>query len=130
MAKYVSRAFREKHYANQAERPTNIGTVVDQLVRELTTNARYQKAVQHLSEDGILEGSLRDIGPLVREVIRDLEEEEAELIKERLFNHHVRDIRRGVTRGIPAWYKAKLVEDQLDGHCNSGQTTSGDVRPT
>lgn len=44
------------------------------------TEARWQKAVQHLRDEGKLLGEPKDIGPLMAEIWRDLvEEEKAEL---------------------------------------------------
>lgn len=129
IAKYVSEAFREKHKTDWRKRHPNVGTVKDQLVMELTTDARFEKAVQHLSEDGVLEGSPRDIGPLIREVTRDLEEEEKEYIQGRFYNHYIRDICRGVTRGLPQWYKQRLLKEQFDdGHQDSGCAPIGSLR--
>ena len=42
-------------------RNPNRGDMIALLIQELTTPARWQKAVQHLREDGKLEGSPRDI---------------------------------------------------------------------
>ena len=68
------------------------------------------KAVQHLREDGSLLGEPKDIGPLIKEVIRDTMEEETDYIKETLFAWAKKDIARRVTSGLPEWYKQQLLE--------------------
>jgi hypothetical protein len=52
MGKYVSEAFKEKHSADWKERNPNRSDVIALLIQELTTTARWQKAVQHLREAG------------------------------------------------------------------------------
>ena len=74
------------------------------------TQARWQKAVQRLEEQGQLEHSPRDIGALMRAVGTDLLEEEEETIKAELFKLFWKDIVRTAQRGLPEWYKAQLTE--------------------
>ena len=37
-----------------------------------------------------------------------------EEIKEKLFNHFWQQIQRGITAGLPEWYKQKLLESAFD----------------
>lgn len=107
MAKYVSESFKEKH---QKEWKSGAGKdAIQLLVEELTTEARWQKAVQHLAEIGELESSPRDIGKLIKEIQSDVEDEEKEYVSNKLFQHFWPRIRRRLTIGFPEWYKQELV---------------------
>ena len=76
----------------------------------------WQKAVQHLQEAGELEGSPRDIGKLILEVPTDVEKEEVEEIKAILWAWAWPKVRRGLTRGLPEWYKEELLKRQFEDH--------------
>lgn len=112
MAKYVSEAFKEQHRRdpNWKSKPP----IHDNLIAQYKTEARWQKAVQHLKEEGKLEGTPKDIGTLIPEVIRDLKEEEEENIKEQLFGHSWGHIGRGVVGGFAEWYKESLAQEQFE----------------
>jgi len=110
MGKLVSADFQEVHQkAWRKDNPSKKDFVLE-IIESLRTEARWQKAVQHLTEAGKLEGSPRDIGLLIKEVPSDILIEEEERLKELLFTHFWSDIRRGVTRGLPEWYKRQLAE--------------------
>jgi len=108
IGKFVSEAFKEAH--QKVWKKTNPGPfdVTQRIISELTTEARYKKAVQHLKEAGKIEGIPQDIGPLLTELLLDLEREEADAIKEALFKYFFPQIRRGITAGFPAWYKKEI----------------------
>lgn len=111
VGKYVSEAFKEKHIKNwRMENPTK-GDIVDQIVEELRTEARFVKAVQHIRERGELDGSPRDIGEIFKEVAKDIDDEEQEYIKEKFWKQFRKDIIKRVSAGIPEWYKNKLLEN-------------------
>jgi hypothetical protein len=110
MGKYVSEAFKEVHNKDWKERNPTGKDMVLILTEKYRSEARWQKSVIHLKEAGALDGSPKDIGPLMREVPADiLKECEAE-IKEALFKHFWHNIARGVTRGLPEWYKEELAK--------------------
>ena len=89
--------------------------MVECLISELTTPARFDKAVQHLQERGELEGSPRDIGKIIIEFKKDLEEECRNYISDKLVAWALPNILRGTSGGIPQWYKEKLMEKQFKG---------------
>jgi hypothetical protein len=68
------------------------------------------KAVQHLRDQGLLVGEPKDIGLLVKEVDRDIKEEEADNIKDALYKLAIGEILRKAKNGLPEFYKAKLIE--------------------
>jgi RNA ligase len=83
--------------------------VAAEIADALCTPARWNKAIQHLEEDGKLTNSPQDIGELLKAINADILEEETENIKEVLFKHYWRQISKGATRGFPEWYKRKLM---------------------
>lgn len=110
MAKYVTEAFKEVHKKLwRADNPTN-GDIVERLVESFGTEARWQKAVIHLRERGMLEGSPKDIGALLREVPEDVLKECSEEIRDRLFEYAWPKVRRGITNGLPQWYKDQIAQ--------------------
>ncbi len=111
MGKYVSPAFRELNHV--AHKPTLRADIIEALVAELRTEARWQKAVQHLREAGVLEDSPRDIGKLMGEIHSDVEKECEDLIKARLYKHFKKAIYGGVSRGAAEWYKEQLLAAQF-----------------
>jgi hypothetical protein len=114
MGKYVSEAFKEVHQKEwRTSNPTN-ADIVTLLISEYGTPARYQKAVQHLRENGTLDYSLKDIGGLIKEVSADVEKECKEEIKEKLYNAFWEHIQRGVVSGVPQWYKDELAKSAFE----------------
>lgn len=114
MGKYVSEAFREKHSADWKERNPTRKDAVSILINQYSTQARFHKAVQHLRDNGQLEGSPRDIGLLIREVPSDILKEEEQEIKDALFKTFWPDIQRGITRTLPQWYKDHLAQSAFE----------------
>lgn len=114
MGKYVSEAYKEVHNSEwKANNPSN-KDVIDRLILELKTPARWNKAIQHLRENGNLTESPKDIGNLIKEVQVDIEKECTEYIKDKLFAQAINHIRRGVTGGLPEWYKEELMKLQFN----------------
>lgn len=113
MGKYVSERFKERH-ANDWKRANPTGKDVAQgIIESLRTEARWGKAVQHIKEDGLHEGSPRDIGNLMKALHQDIEDEETDYIKDTLYSHYIKQIKRGVAGGLPEWYKEKLMKSQF-----------------
>ncbi len=112
--KYVSEKFKEKHRvrSKQFGEPVNraAATIVSDALR---TEARWEKAVLHLAEAGLLEHSPRDIGRIIAEVKRDIQEEEEEWIKEQLYKIFRPHILRKSTQGLAEWYKEKLLNESF-----------------
>jgi hypothetical protein len=112
--KFVSEAFKEVHRKTWGEsNPTN-KDIITLLISTLHTPARWQKALIHLKEKGLIEGSPKDIGLIIKDVPEDILKEEEEWIKAKLFDHFWPVIRRGVTRGLPEWYKEQLLKAQFE----------------
>ena len=111
--KYVSEEFKEVHRSGWSKENTGPGRW--QTFKDgYRTEARWQKAVQHLREAGVLEGSPRDIGKLIPEIQRDITEEEKEVIKNFLWREFGSDVLRTAIRGFPEWYKNQLLENAFE----------------
>ena len=87
---------------------------MDKLIDTLRTPARWHKAIQHLREAGSLDDSPRDIGNLMKEVQADIEKECMDLISQKLAEWALPQIRRGVIRGLPEFYKELLLKRQFE----------------
>jgi hypothetical protein len=112
MGKLVRDDFKEAHRKEWGDRNPNKAELIDSLIGEYRTNRRWEKAVERLRDAGKLEGSPRDIGLLIREVPEDIKTECEAEIRDALFRHFWPQISRGVTHGLPQWYKVRLMDDQ------------------
>ena len=107
-AKFVSEAFKEKHHKEWSVEHTP-GGKMGILKQNYKSEARWEKAVQHLRDDGLLSGEPKDIGPLIQEVKRDIMQEEKMEIMEALWKIHGQDLLKVAVGGLPEWYKRRLV---------------------
>lgn len=112
-AKYVSEAFKEVHRKNWNSEHTGAGKW--QTFKDgYRTEARWQKAVQHLKENGQLKVEPADIGLLIKEVKKDIVEEEKENIKDFLWKEFGDDLLRKAVAGLPEWYKEQLALGKIE----------------
>jgi hypothetical protein len=114
MGKYVSEAFKEVHNKDWKERNPSRSDIVLQIIDQYQSEARWNKAIQHMRENGILDESPKDIGFLLQAVSMDILAECQDEIKDILFKHFWKTISRGVTNGLPQWYKQKLAEKAFE----------------
>ena len=114
MGKYVSEKFKERHSGDWKKRNPTQHDIIIKMSEEFGTTTRWQKAFQHLIEEGTIEGVVQDIPILMREINTDILQEHEEEIKDRLFKFFWKKISRGVTKGFPEWYKNKLMEIALE----------------
>lgn len=110
MGKYVSEKFKEVHAGDWKDRNPSSKDFETIVIEKYRSEARWQKAIQHLREEGQLTDSPQDIGLLIREVPNDIKKECEQEIKDVLFAHFWSHISRGVTRGLPEWYKEELAK--------------------
>ncbi len=113
MAKFVSPEFKEVHQKEWGAKANPKATALEILWEMFATERRWEKAVEHLRDEGLLQDAPQDIGPLIMEVKRDVWEEEAKLIAETLLDTFEHDFTRGLTRGLPDWYKMRLAQAVL-----------------
>jgi len=111
MAKYVSPELQEKHQKSWRKANPTREDIINSIIKQYRTEARWQKAVQHLRELDQLEQSPRDIGKLIKAVKEDTREECEDEIKQQLFNHFWKRINREVVHGLAEWYKEKLSNE-------------------
>ena len=107
--KYVQESFKERN-ADEWKTKKSGGGIVE-FISSFKSLARWEKAVIHAKEKGILAVSPRDIGLLMKMVAQDVREEETENIKNSLYQFYVEEILRVSVRGFPEWYKDKLLEN-------------------
>ena len=109
MGKYVSEKFKEKHDKNWKENKTTKGNL-ELFIASFRTEARWEKAIQHLKENDELNNAPKDIGKLMKEIDRDIKEEELENIKNTLLRIYLPDIQRKSKAGFAEYYKKSLLE--------------------
>lgn len=108
-AKIVGDEFREIARIPKKTRKCDTQEVIIQhLIDMVQKDAIYSKAVQHLLEDGKLEGSNKDIGPLIVEVQRDIATDMEEPAKTVLWEWAKDQVVRGCVKGFATWYQARL----------------------
>lgn len=106
--KYVTEEFKEVHNKNWKAENTGKGKL-EVAISQYRSEARWNKAIQHLRDDGRLTESPKDIGELIKEVRKDISLEEKENIKDQLWSIFKNDFLSYATSGLPQWYKEKLV---------------------
>lgn len=110
VGKYVSEDFKEKHVVEWKKSNPGRGDVVEELIKSLRTHARWNKSIQHLRDAGRLTETPQDIGSLLKEVQADTEREESDAVKDVLFRFFWPQIKRGITYGLPEFYKERLAQ--------------------
>ncbi len=125
MGKFVSEAFKEVHRKAWGESNPTSKDIITQIVSQYATPARWQKAVQHLREAGQLVDDVKDIGLIIREVPGDVLKECEDEIKEIMFKWAWQHVRRGLTAGLPAWYKEKLLARSFETESGPEQASTG-----
>lgn len=113
LGKHVSEKFKEKHNKDWKIANPSGKDIVQSIGQDLRTDARWEKAIQHLREAGQIENSPKDIGPLMKEIHLDLEGECGDEIKEKLYKWSLPKVKRIVAAGFPEWYKDKLMKSQF-----------------
>ena len=114
IAKLVSETFKEKHGGEWKKNNPSKSDVLDQIVDKYKHEMRWQKAIQHLSESGSIEGSPLDLGLLIKEIQDDVKAECEDEIKDILFAHFWPKIKRGIISGFPEWYKSIVIDEAFD----------------
>jgi hypothetical protein len=109
VAKVVRDEFKEIH--RKEWKPAG-GNSLFGILEEYRSEARWQKALQRLNEEDLCKGGPEDIGALVRYVQEDVVEECRDEIMDLIWTRIVKkDLGRAAVRGLPEWYKARLLEE-------------------
>lgn len=106
--KIVNEKFKEKNHEENPNRTNKFQELKDNYRKE----ARMLKAIQHLKEKGLLTGELSDLRVLVPEVVRDIEEEEKEGIKDALWRMFGKEITGYASKEMVPVYKKYLEENR------------------
>ncbi|MDP8213385.1 MAG: RNA ligase family protein [Candidatus Zapsychrus exili] len=106
-AKYVSESFRERKIIKLPIAETR-KEAIDEFIKTFRSEARWEKAVQHLRDDSRLENSQKDIGKLAKEINIDLLEEEESTIKEFFYKMYKKDFTKYALLGFADWYLNRL----------------------
>lgn len=111
-AKLVRQAFKEvkSRRERKAVQKGGIEESVQEAFQQFCTEARWDKAIQHLREDGKIVGSNTDIGPIIKEIQKDVMEEEGEYVKEMLWTLYRKRFLTAVVDGFPKYYQNLLLE--------------------
>lgn len=118
IGKHVSVNFKELITGKRQTPKVPRESIIDALISELATEARWQKAVIHLQEQDALTGSKKDIGPLLKEAGKDMHTECESYVKDRLFAWAWPQIAKGALRSLPEWYQSQL-EKQKEEACET-----------
>ena len=109
--KHVREEFKERNKAGW--KISHKKGFIEDLIEQLSTEARWNKSIQHLRDEGKLENSPKDLAILLPEIIKDLEQEEGERLKEEVWKFFRKEIRRGVIKGFPQYYKDMLLKEAI-----------------
>jgi len=120
--KYVTEEFKEVHHKNWKAENTGKGKLAT-AISQYKSQARWNKAIQHLRDDGTLTGTPKDIGPLIKEVRADIETEEKENIKDQLWEIYKNEFLGSSTDGLPQYYKEQLVKGEINDQLGTAQPT-------
>ena len=114
--KYVSERFKEVHNKGSGNKgpKTHKPSVIEKIGLRYKTEARWDKAIQHLKERGEYTQSPKDIPALMKEVNADILAECGDELKELLWKESWGKISKIVTEGLPRWYKEKLMSEQFE----------------
>lgn len=119
MSKFVSEGFKEVHRKVWGESNPTSKDVVQQIIESYGTQTRWAKAAQHLREAGKLVEDVQDIGQLIKAVAPDVKDECEEEIRDALFKHFWPHIARGLTTGLPQWWKGELLKRSFEEVANA-----------
>lgn len=107
--KFVREAFKERHDADWKVRQPK--DTLRTWMEGFRSEARWQKAIVHAREQGLLTQSPKDIGLLLKMIQEDILEEETENIKNFLYKCFKDDILRKSIFRFPEFYKESLLKN-------------------
>lgn len=110
VAKFVSQEFKEVHKKEWKSNNPKGKDILEALSFEYLSEARWNKAIQHLKETGSLTKSTKDIGKLLIEIRNDIKKECEDEIKRKLFSWAWPHIERSCIKGFPEFYKERIIE--------------------
>lgn len=107
--KVVSDKFKESHQAVWKNQTAGMSDFITKIGETYRTEARWNKAVQRLEEQGKLAHTMVDMRLLVPEVINDIWDEEKDEIIKQFLAKYGKDFERRWVKGLPEYYKKVLM---------------------
>lgn len=89
----------------------SIDDLAQNVVSAIQVQALWNKAIQHLRDEGNSQHSMRDIPKLIELLEKDVADEFEESIKEQLYSLMKRHILRKITSQFPVYYKQYLIDE-------------------
>lgn len=108
MAKWVRPEFKETAKVVWKSNNPTIDDLTGAIVEAVGGQTRWDKTIRHLEEQSRVAGSMADLGALLPEFVRDIEEECTDYIKQELFDYFWPRIKRMAVKGKPELYRQKL----------------------
>src|SRR5260221_5011697 len=96
MGKFVSEAFKEIHAHEWKQSNPGTKDIVERIIDKYKTPARWQKAIIHLREKGLITDAPQDIPAIMKEVVSDTLLDSALEIQEELMDYAWPHIQRGL----------------------------------
>lgn len=118
--KIINPSFSETKVVKKA---TSQHAELFEIGKSVATAMRWQKAVNRLREKGLLRMNNSDIGQVIKEIQADIEKEELDVIKARLWVGARKDIFRGALDGFPGWYQAQLATGGFDAEPSASRSS-------
>lgn len=124
MGKLVDPAFKEKHAHEWKNQNPSGKDFLTTLCDTYRAEGRWQKAIQHLRDSGLLLGEMKDMPALIKEIRADILKEEEIEIKDKLFKWAWPHIERRAVWGLAEWYKELLAKQQFEGTADGSGTVA------
>jgi hypothetical protein len=102
MCKAVRPEFRE--IVSSPKDKVSKELALEAFLSSFKTDARWDKAIMHLGQCDELEGTPKDIGKLIKEILRDLEDEYGSVIKDVLYQKFIKEINTRTIKGFAEYY--------------------------
>lgn len=115
VGKYVSDGFKEVHASNPEYKKTSKKDIVSLIAAQYSTEARWNKVVQHLAEEGMLLNAPQDIPNILKGLQEDIREESLDEIKDTLLKYYWKDISKKLVKNVPRWYIDRLTRENVSG---------------
>jgi RNA ligase-like protein len=122
MGKFVSEAFKETHAHVWKQGNPGTKDIIERIISKYATPARWQKAVIHLREKGLITNAPQDIPLIMKEVIADTLLDSSLDIQQELLDYAWPHVQRGLTRGLPEWWKETLLKKQFEKEPSDAET--------
>lgn len=110
ISKYVREKFKEMNHKRWGEKKDPLTAIEVKYKSE----ARWDKAIQRLREEGKLTMHMRDLQFLIPSVQKDILEEEGEVIKEELWKAFKKRFMKSWTQGLPQYYQKWLFDQGVE----------------